>query len=297
VRFEYVSIETQVVEFLPELRPAAERYWADEGPPGEDSGPYALFGSVVTPFVEVLLAMPKGGGRDRLLARAYELVDGMLGQERDIDVHDLAYVEVLEWMGPWWYSRSLPFLGPRAIAELDRWEDDWRARSAQPAKADQEREIIDIYGVRDVVLAELTDEGITVGQIPGISAPRQWQRLPGIETARAVPDAVAFVSCYGTSQPYVLSPIADVVCEEVALERLARDLADAESGEPNRGSKAQAGFYRIAEGERVWGMADGSGRKHSRWTGRLWIVEQFAAKGLEESIRNVLAGHSMAVKP
>ena len=290
--FQYSTIETQVIEALPELRPAAEHYWADEGAPGEDSGNYIFFWHVVTRYVEVLLAMPEGGGRDRLLVRAYGMIEAMLDPQSDKDVHNLAYIEFLESMWPWWYSRSLTFLGPNAIAELDRCEPGWRARSPEHAEADPARDIIDIYGVRDIVLDELADEGVQIAQVPGISAPRAWQALPGIEMARAMPDAVAFVSCFGTSVPFVLCPIAEVVCEEASLERLAMDLADIEHREPNQRSKAQAGFYRIAKGERVWGMTGDDGRKHSRWTGRLWITNRFVVKGLEKSIRDVLAGPS-----
>lgn len=293
--FEYSAIETQIIEALPELRPAAERYWDDEGPPGEDSGPYIFFSSVVTTYVDVLLAMPEGGGRDRLLARAYGLIDGMLDRQSEKDVRDLAYIEFLESMGLWWYSRSVRFLGPNAVAELFRWEPGWRTRPPEHAEADPDRDIIDIYGVRDIVLAELAGEGVQIAQVPGISAPRSWQPLPGIETTRAIPDAVAFVSCYGTSVPYVLCPIAEVACEQTSLERLAMDLADMEHREPNQRSKARAGFYRIAKGERVWGMTGAEGREHSRWTGRVWIADQFVAKGLERSIRDVLAGRSAGI--
>jgi len=293
--FEYSAIETQIIEALPELRPAAERYWDDEGPPGEDSGPYIFFSSVVTTYVDVLLAMPEGGGRDRLLARAYGLIDGMLDRQSEKDVRDLAYIEFLESMGLWWYSRSVRFLGPNAVAELFRWEPGWRTRPPEHAEADPDRDIIDIYGVRDIVLAELAGEGVQIAQVPGISAPRRWQPLPEIETARAIPDAVAFVSCYGTSVPYVLCPIAEVACEQTSLERLAMDLADIEHREPNQRSKARAGFYRIAKGERVWGMTGAEGREHSRWTGRVWIADQFVAKGLERSIRDVLAGRSAGI--
>jgi hypothetical protein len=295
--FEYSAIETQIIEALPELRPAAERYWDDEGPPGEDSGPYIFFSTVVTTYVDVLLAMPEGGGRDRLLARAYGLVEAMLDHQPDKDVRDLAYIEALEWQSPWWYARSSRFLGPNAIAELDRWEPTWRTASPAHADADPEREIIDIYGVRDIVFAKLASEVLDLAQIPGISTPRKWQLLPGIETARAIPDAVAFVSCFGTSVPYVLCPIAEVACEEASLERLAMDLADIEHTEPNQRTKAQAAFYRIAHGERVWGMAGVAGDKHSRWKGSLWIADQFSAKGLEKSIRDVLAGRSARLKP
>ena len=42
-------------------------------------------------------------------------------------------------------------------------------------------------------------------------------------------------------------------------------------------------------------MTGAEGREHSRWTGRVWIADQFVAKGLERSIRDVLAGRSAGI--
>ena len=39
----YRDIERQIVERLPELRPAAEYYWQVQGEPGSAPGPYILF--------------------------------------------------------------------------------------------------------------------------------------------------------------------------------------------------------------------------------------------------------------
>ena len=72
--------------------------------------------------------------------------------------------------------------------------------------------------------------------------------------------------------------------------------ADVENTEPNERSKAHAGFYRIAVGERVWGMTGAAGDKHSRCAGRLWIADQFVVKGLEKPIRDVLTGLTAGLK-
>jgi hypothetical protein len=285
--FAYQTIEMQIVEALPELRTVAEHYWAEEGPPGEDSGPYIFVSSVFQAYVEVLLAMPDSPGRDRLLTRAFALIEEMFGAA-DQMVRDLAYIEFLEYMTPWWYARCRSFLGPRCAGTV--WE--WAKTADAMAGPDTEREIIDLHGVRGVVLTELSSEGVEPTLVPGISAPRTWQRLPGLEAARGLPDAVAFVSGFGTSHPYVICPAVDVACDGASLERLAGDLFDIEGEEPGQRWKAQVGFYRIARGERVWGMSHGGSRAYARWTGHLWVAELFEARGLAGKIRNVLAGSS-----
>jgi hypothetical protein len=289
VPFEYARIETQVIEALPELRPAAERYWADMGGPGEDGAPYILFSDVVQTYVHVLLALPESLARDRPLARAYELVDRML-DSADKDVRDLAYIEMLEAESPWWYARSLPFLGLTAQAELDQWEGGWRESAGKGAEADVEREIIDLYDVREIVLQQIQAEGVSLPQIPGITSPRPWQLLSGIDVARDNADAVAFVSGFGTTIPYVLCPVADVSCDEGALERLAGDLFDIDGNEPGHRWKAQARLYRIMLGERVWNLGRGRSGEHARWRGSLWIAGRFEELGLGQPIRDVLAG-------
>jgi hypothetical protein len=95
-----------------------------------------------------------------------------------------------------------------------------------------ERDIVDLHGVRDVVMAEIgTDVGD--GDVPSIRAPREWQALPSLETARELEGTVVFVSCYGTSRPYVVAPAQQVLCDVDTLRRLAADLATRDGEEPD----------------------------------------------------------------
>jgi hypothetical protein len=69
--FRYSEIERQIVEALPEIRPAAEFYWKTEGEPGQGCGPYIFFEGLFACYVEVLLWLPSGLRRDELLQRAF----------------------------------------------------------------------------------------------------------------------------------------------------------------------------------------------------------------------------------
>jgi hypothetical protein len=289
VSLRYESIEAQISDWLHELRPAAQRYWEDEGQPGHDPGPYVFVGQVFEPYIEILLAMRESRERDRLLTRAFSLLEAMLSCD-DKYVRDLAFIQFLENADPWWLARGKPFLGSAAVAELRRYHPDWRQALDVAAAADNEREIIDLCGVRDIVLMELRSEQVGERDVPGISAPRVWQALPSLETAQKVPGTVAFVSCFGTSRPYVIAPTTDVYCDTATLRRLATDLATCDAEEPDQPSKAAVYFFPIREGERVWQMnGQGSGR-HARWEGARWIAPRIKGLGHESSVIDVLAG-------
>jgi hypothetical protein len=116
---EYSRIEHQLVEALPELRPAAEAYWRDEGAPGEDSGPYILYESVFRPYITALLDIAPSPSRDRLLRRAFGFTDAMLAAGGEI--RNLAGIAVFEGQPARWYHLAEPFLGPRARAEIEQW--------------------------------------------------------------------------------------------------------------------------------------------------------------------------------
>ena len=268
------------------MRPAAEVYAKEEGPPGKDSGPYIFFGMFAR-YIEVLLAMRGGTVRDHLLARALGFSEQML-LSADPDLRDLAYIELYENQDSWWYGRAYRFLGPAARAELDRCDPHWKDVAQLNAEADLERDIIDVYGVRDVVLRELRSEGYGVWDVPGITAPRSWQRMACLEEARKEGDAVAFLSCYGTSHPYVICPISEICCAEQVLFKIAGDLADIHNLEANQREKVQVAYFHIQLGERVWKMQIG-GTEHSRYSGKLWIAEEFVKRGLVSSIEATLS--------
>ena len=289
----YESIEAQIVERLPELRPAAERYWEREGPPGQDSGPYIFVGDLFAKYVEVLLAMGESRVRDYLLARAFELLDAMLASA-DRNVRDLAFIEFLENADPWWLGRATSFLGSKAQAELKTYNSDWPRGIDVKAASDLERDIIDLFGIRDVVMAEIGADVVGDRDVPGISAPREWQTLPSLEVAREVEGAVVFVACYGTSRPYVVAPARQVLCDADTLRRLAADLATRDGEEPDQKSKAGVYFFPIRTGERVWQMNHEKADPHARWEGVLWISRRVKELGLEPGVREVLAGSRLS---
>ena len=86
-QFHYSEIEQQLVEALPEIRPAAEFYWQTEGTPGQDDGPYIFFEQLFAAYVEVLLWLPTTPRRDELLRRAFTVVEQMFeSADRDVRV-------------------------------------------------------------------------------------------------------------------------------------------------------------------------------------------------------------------
>jgi hypothetical protein len=138
-------------------------------------------------------------------------------------------------------------------------------------------------------MAEIGAEIVGDRDVPGIGAAREWQALPSLEMARRTEGAVVFISCYGTSRPYVVAPAREVYCDETALRRLAVDLATRDDEEPDQQSKAGVYYFPIRTGERVWQMNDPSAGRHARWEGVLWIAQRVRELGLEPSVRDVLA--------
>jgi hypothetical protein len=161
----YDEIERQLADALPELRPAAAYYWEAQGTPGSDCGPYIFFEDMFGRYVEVLLAMPASPRRDALLHRAFGFVEAMF-ESGDPKVRDLAFIGLYEGKAPWWFARALPYIGPSGAAALDRWRADWRGL-ADPLAAPRRAELLDGYGVRQVVAMELQGEGVTIEDIPG----------------------------------------------------------------------------------------------------------------------------------
>ncbi len=171
MEFQYSKIEPALVDALPELHPAAERYWAIEGRPGEDSGPYIFYEDMFGAYLEILLALNPTPRRDRLLTRAFDFLEGML-MSADTEVANLAYIAILEGRNPWWLTRAKPFLGSQAIAALDRWSEGWRGdidthwnTIGWPGA----KHIIDLYSTRLVVASEVAADGVQLESVPGDS--------------------------------------------------------------------------------------------------------------------------------
>ena len=151
---EFSRIEEQIVRQLPEILPAANNYWKQEGRPGDDCGAYIFFEGMFATYVIILLHLPPSKERNRLLIRVYELLDLML-TSNDNNVHDLGYIGLLEGREAWFLRQSEPFLGIAAQKELDTWRSGWRTEilNSNLSPAD---EIIDLYDVRSIIAKELT---------------------------------------------------------------------------------------------------------------------------------------------
>ena len=160
-RFRYPDIERQIVEALPEIRPAAEFYWKTEGEPGKDCGPYIFFEDLFADYVECLLWLPEEPRRDELLRRAFAVVEQMLAST-DGEVQNLAAIGLYEGRDPAWLKRARTFVGPHGRAYLNEYDPLWpdciNANDRIPP------EILDGYHVRAVIAHELN---LPPNEVPG----------------------------------------------------------------------------------------------------------------------------------
>jgi hypothetical protein len=263
---------------FPELaRPHASLMLLEGGAPGGQ----IVFEMLFATFIEILLAMPKMPLRDLMVERAFRFIEAMLGSPAAA-ARGLASTCVLEGRDAWWVARAHAFLGPLAAAELARKHGG--ALPKADADPDPEREIIDLYGVRDAILAR--DHELTPERVPGISAPRAWERLLSLVEAQRDPLGAIFLACSGTSTPLVICSAAEVRCSEPALTALSRILAARLHRQP---SSASVTFVRLWPGERVWAMDTGESR-HGRWRGLRWIDPRLSAVNLDLAIGRALVG-------
>jgi hypothetical protein len=160
-QFQYSQIEQQLVDALPEVRPAADFYWQTEGAPGANSLPYVFLQELFACYVEVLLWLPPTPRRDELLRRAFTVSEQMF-ESADRDVRDLVAIGLFEGRDPAWLKRAKPFVGRRAAAWLRAYHDCWRICSA--ANDEIVPRIIDGYHVRTIIARELQ---LPEGQVPG----------------------------------------------------------------------------------------------------------------------------------
>lgn len=280
----YRDADRALVGAMPELAAPVARCIEEY----EEKLQFLIFEDVLACFIEILLAMPASPMRDELLRRAFAFVERML-QCDDSNVANLGFIAVLEGRSAWWLARAMPFLGPVAIANIDAYRPGWRGEMHGQAQPDAEREIIDLYGARDVIAEALEAAGVHLVSIPGITSPRAWTRYASLREARQDADGTVLLSCFGTSRPYVICPARSVTRDESVLLDLARDLASIEDREPNQREKAQSAFFRLISGERVWNMRTDESQ-HGRYQGTLWIHPELRDRGLTGSIEEVLHG-------
>jgi hypothetical protein len=148
----YSRIEEQLTDALPEIRPAAERYWRDEGAEGQDSGAYIFIEDLFAKYVHMLLAIDPSTSRDHLLRRAFDFIEEMMASQDD-EIVNLATVGIFEGRAAWWWVRAAPFLGNRTTAVLDQFQAEWRSHAASGERPpESERcDVIDLYGIREVI--------------------------------------------------------------------------------------------------------------------------------------------------
>jgi len=290
----YQNIDRHLVEALPALLVPHARCLAQDFD-GEHPGQYNVFEPVFRACLDILLALPAGPARDDLLRRAFVFVELLL-QSPDREVPTLAKIAVFEGQSRWWFARATAFIGPAARAFLDVYEERWRGATEPRAPPDPEREVIDLFGVREALLRALGAEVAGLPAIPGVGAPYKWQRLVELHAARRNPDAVVFLSCFGTGDPLVVAPVAAVACGPVALLQLARDLAARARPEPDGREYAVSACYAIPVGERVWRLRVGE-QENGRYTGALWFAPRLLAQGVGGHVEQVLAGRQRRIPP
>lgn len=129
-----------------------------------------------------------------------------------------------------------------------------------------------------------------MSDIPGITSVESLENFCSLQIAKQNPDGVVFLSAYGTTYPYVISPAIEVFCNEAILTRLVRDLATITHPEnPYEPEHTSVLFVRLPQGERVWNLTTKEER-HARYTGKMCIAEQFVALNLEPKIKTILSG-------
>jgi len=119
IRSFNTAIQDLVATF-PELEPHYQELLKDDDAPGQ----YIVYEGIFGPFIQALLLRDPSPKRDALLQKSFKFIESMLCCP-DLEVSNLAYVGLLEWQGPWWYSRAQPFLGELARATLNKYDPVW----------------------------------------------------------------------------------------------------------------------------------------------------------------------------
>ena len=86
---------------LPELRPAAERYWQEDGPPGKDAGPLHLFENMFACYVTLLLQSPAAESGDQRRVLQVCLPKAILAGETLIDRERASVVVFTDVIRSW----------------------------------------------------------------------------------------------------------------------------------------------------------------------------------------------------
>jgi hypothetical protein len=268
LRFDTVGLA--LVAALPELSPCIDRLVADwDNFEGEPPGQYLVFDTYRV-WIEVLAGLrhPPDAEARELARRAFAFAEEMLSSE-DLALRSLAIDACAETLPGTRRGHRLvdEFGGPA----LQRWIAEF---GGAPDRPEQEPEVIDLWGVREVLAAHLPH--LNLDDLPGISQPADQHRLRSLADARASDDGVVLLHAFGTSGMFVLARTLVVRCGEDALQELAQELAPV--SHPNdadvlaRGRLSVA-YFNIPTGERVWNMTIASDH-HARLTDDidLWVA-------------------------
>jgi hypothetical protein len=126
------------------------------------------------------------------------------------------------------------------------------------------REIIDLWGVGEVIAAQLPE--VPLYEIPGITQSAAHHLLQSLGDARASADGVVMLYAFGMSGMFVLARGSVVHCGEDELLRLAVELAPVHhKSDADVLTRGEPGvlYLDIPAGEKVWNMTIGAER-HAR---------------------------------
>jgi hypothetical protein len=127
----YGSLSRELGRRIPALRNEVEREFVRAG--GEDPGPHVVFGNVLVPWLEGLLARP---GTDAGLALAFQLLEDM-AENPDLRVQEVVQMTVCEDLGAspelLMRARALMWPATRELSlQIEAFLDRIRRESGEP---------------------------------------------------------------------------------------------------------------------------------------------------------------------
>jgi hypothetical protein len=284
---KYETVDSNLIKAFPELKKPHKKLMDDWD--HEERPQYIIFESMFRAFIEIILNIEKASEeKEKLIKRSFDFVEEMFLFGEDA-VKDLAWIAMFEGKPPWYFALSRDYWSPQTFFVVSKNEDRLEKFLLSKNKTGLDHEFIDLYGVREVILAKLKNDKINRIDIPGISYPAISTPLESLEAAKKHKDGVFFLACFGTSRPYVVGPADQVFCQEKDMKRLLLDLVQYDREEPQQEKKIEIAYFRIPHAERIWNMSKGKER-HGRYLGKLWIKEKFIQKGFEKKINDVIAG-------
>ena len=98
--------------------------------PGNDEGQYIIYENVFARYIEGFLRASESPARNRKLNEIFQFLESLFQDGGEVE--NLAYIAILEDRPDRWLYAAKPFLGPRAVSALDKYERGWRIRSQDP---------------------------------------------------------------------------------------------------------------------------------------------------------------------